>query len=161
MTGLGCGGLCGLLSQDYGYPLFVWINQSTIVVSVQNVYCSILRKHLSWRKISDSRAWDVPLDDQPTPKGLCQFDVFWYKKDSKCQKRNLLLHGTLKILPSLPSNENKLALAVIGGSIFHSEFFRNKRERKKKEEEQGALILSSKICFAASTLSTDIRFHDI
>jgi hypothetical protein len=35
--------------------------QSTIVVLVQNMYSSILaRKHLSWRKKSDSRASDVP-----------------------------------------------------------------------------------------------------
>jgi hypothetical protein len=34
--------------------------------------------------------------------------------------------------------------------------------KRKKEEEQGALIfLSSSICFAASTLAIDIRFHDI
>ena len=38
----------------------------------------------------------------------------------------------------------------------------NKSEENEKEEEQGALIfLWSLICFAASTLSSDIRFHDI
>ncbi len=47
--------------------------------------------------------------------------------------------------------------------ILGKKYTENKVTKKKKEEEQGALILlfSSSICFAASTLSIDIHFHDI